>query len=446
MAHIVDRPKYSCALGGAIATLNALPRVVPILHAAPGCGLNLSYAINGGSGYMGSGYCGGTALPSSNICEKEIVFGGEARLAEQIEKTIELVDGDLYFVLSGCMVEMIGDDIISTARGIPVDNAVLLAAETGGFKGNSFKGYDIVLQTLFREYVTVRESKDPRVVNLWGIVPAHDVFWQGNLFHLRNLFARLGFKANTFFGENETLDDLKNCGNASLNIVLSDTYGIGAAEAFREIHGTPYATLGLPIGAHGTDRFIDALADILNIEEGVVSSVKQAEKKSYYQYLARLSDLYNDYDLQRYAVVIADANYGPALSGFVADDLGWLPELAIITDLLGEGEREKVLKRFDETDTGLTPEVVFDPNAGNILPHIKRHWPADRNERYLETLSSTVILGSSFEWDLARDINTPILCVSYPVTNRVVLNRGYACYTGAVSLIEDLLSTLVSLR
>ncbi len=86
MSGFIDRPKYSCALGGAISTLNALPGVAPILHAAPGCGLNLSYAINGGSGYVGSGYCGGACLPSTNVCEKEIVFGGEDRLIDLIEK------------------------------------------------------------------------------------------------------------------------------------------------------------------------------------------------------------------------------------------------------------------------------------------------------------------------------------------------------------------------
>lgn len=446
MGQIVDRPKFSCALGGAIATLNALPRTVPILHSAPGCGLNLSYAINGGSGYMGSGYCGGTALSSSNICEKEIVFGGEDRLTEQIEKTIELIDGDLYFVVSGCMVEMIGDDITATARSIPVEGAVLLAAQTGGFKGNAYKGYDLVLQALFKEYVTIREDKSPTIVNLWGLVPAHDVFWQGNLRHLKKLLSRLGIKANTFFGEDETLEDLKNCGNASLNIVLSDTYGIGAAETFREVHGTPYITLSLPIGAHSTDRFIDQVADALSLEAEVSDRVKADGKKSYYNYLVRLSDLYNDYDLQRHAIIVGDANYTPALSRFVADDLGWLPELAIITDPLLENEKEKVLKRFDETVTGLKPEIVFNPDASAILPQIRRHWPADRNEPYYENLSSAVLLGSSFEWDLALDINTPILCVCYPVTNRVVLNRGYACYAGALSLVEDLLSALVSLR
>lgn len=446
MSSFIDRPKYSCALGGAIATLNALPGVVPILHAAPGCGLNLSYAVNGGSGYVGSGYCGGTALSSSNVCENEIVFGGEERLTEQIEKTVELVDGELYFVVSGCMVEMIGDDIKNAARNAITDDAIILAAETGGFKGNSYKGYDIVLQELFRSFTTKQKDKDKTVVNLWGIVPAYDVFWKGNLSILKGLFAQLGIIANTFFGEGEKLEALRNCGNAALNIIVSDTYGHGAARVFEEIHGTPWITAGLPIGAHGTDIFIDIVSKALNIDENLAERVKAEEKKLYYQYLSRLSDLYNDYDLQRYAVIISDSNYAPALTRFTADDLGWLPEVVIITDIISDAEKQDVLNRFEGIVSDVSPEIIFDTNEAGILPHIKSRWHTDHNQKYYEAFSPSVILGSSFELDLANDLKSPALSISYPVTNRVVLDRGYAGYEGALSLVEDLFSILISSR
>lgn len=446
MEGFVDRPKYACALGGAIAVLNALPRVVPILHAAPGCGLNLSYAINGGSGYMGSGYCGGAALPSSNVCEQEIVFGGEDRLLEEIEKTILLVDGDLYVVLSACMVDMIGDDVVSTVRRANIGDARVLAAETGGFKGNSYMGYDIVLSTLFREFVELQSEKDSYVVNLFGLVPAHDVFLKGNLANLKSLLAKLGLRVNTFFSEDETLDDLKNCGNAALNIVLSDTYGISSAAVFEEVHGTPYITTGLPIGAHATEVFLNQVAAALEIDAALVNTVNGSERKRYFKLLAQLSDLYNDYDLQRYAVIVADANYAPALAKFVADDLGFLPEVAIINDILPEDEKETVTARFRGSKSGLTPAIIYEVKEAEILPHIKRHWELDHGNKYYNAMTPAVIIGSSFEIDLASDLGLPLLSVSYPITNRVVLTRGYAGYAGGLSLAEDLLSVLITAR
>lgn len=84
MSKFVDRPRYGCALGGALSTIRAMPRTIPIIHASAGCGGNLYNAMNAGGGYLGGGYCGGSSLPSSNVVERDIVFGGEERLREQI--------------------------------------------------------------------------------------------------------------------------------------------------------------------------------------------------------------------------------------------------------------------------------------------------------------------------------------------------------------------------
>ncbi|HEY9061811.1 MAG TPA: nitrogenase component 1 [Pseudobacteroides sp.] len=256
MSKFVDRPRYLCALGGAIGTLNALPGVIPILHAAAGCGGNISNALNGGGGYSGSSYCGGQALPSSNVYENEIVFGGEARLEEQIENTLKVIDGELYFVVTGCMVEMIGDDTASVVKRFNRSNKTVLSSDTGGFKGNSYKGYDLVLETLFRDYVEKSDEKEPGTVNLFGIVPVQDVFWKGNLNELKRIISKLGLKVNTFFGSNETLDNLKNAAKASLNIVVSDTFGSDAAKVFEEVHNVPYINAPLPIGAKATSEFV----------------------------------------------------------------------------------------------------------------------------------------------------------------------------------------------
>ncbi|MDR1046842.1 MAG: hypothetical protein LBL64_03635, partial [Treponema sp.] len=118
MSTVIDRPRYVCALGGALALIRALPRTITIVLAATGCAYNYYIGGNSGASYLGGGYCGATSIPSSNVSEKEIIFGGEARLEEQIRSTMEVIDGDLYIVISGCMVEMIGDDILSAVDHI----------------------------------------------------------------------------------------------------------------------------------------------------------------------------------------------------------------------------------------------------------------------------------------------------------------------------------------
>lgn len=446
MSKVIERPRYTCALGGAIGTVQALPRAIPILHTSPGCGGNLAGALSGASGYHGGSYCGGQTLPSSNVAERDIVFGGEERLAEQIENTIKIMDGDLYFVVTGCMVEMIGDDVNQVVKQFKGGEYPVIGTETTSFKGNSYKGYDFVLQALFRNFTELSELKDSRTVNLFGIVPLQDVFWKGNIDALKGLLNKLGLQVNTFFGTGETIDNLRYAASASLNIVLSEVYGQDAAQTFQEVHDVPYITLPLPIGDHATAAFLRKVGEAVGIESQVVDSVIADERKYYYGFLQRLSDSYNDLDFQRYATVVGDANYAQALTRFLADDLGWLPELAVVTDPLLPEEEEQVRRTFADFHSGLVPEVVFDTDASNVSKHINRHWPQSNGQRYYDGFIPGFIVGSVMERDTAEQFKVPLLAVSYPITNRVVLNRAYAGYKGGLTLAEDVISLLVSHR
>lgn len=446
MSKFVDRPRYACALGGALATLRAIPRAIPIIHASAGCGHNLHNAINPGAGYLGGGYCGGLALPSSNVSERDVVFGGENRLREQIASTLEIMDGDLYMFLTGCMVEMIGDDVDAVASEFEGSEKPVIAVHTPSFRGNSYAGYELVLGALIQRFIARHPQKDPGTVNVLGIVPAQDAFWKGNLKEIKRLLERLGLRVNTLFGEGETLEDIRNAGKASLNIVVSDVYGIEAAKKFEDIHGIPYLAVGFPIGADATGEFLLAVARALGIDESRAEAVAESEKQVYYDYLERLADIYNDIDLQRYAVVVGDSNYAPAIARFLSDELGWLPELAVITDFLDEAQRKVLSKRFENYESGLKPAVRFDTDASAVKRYMAEIWPRNRNERYYDAMTPAVLVGSVYERELAAEFGFPFLAVSYPVTNRVVLNRAYAGTSGALSLAEDLFSILVAGR
>ena len=57
-----------------------------------------------------------------------------------------------------------------------------------------------------------------------------------------------------------------------------------------------------------------------------------------------------------------------------------------------------------------------------------------------------MIVGSILEKELATSLNAPLITVTYPITNRVVLNRTYIGFNGGLALTEDILSTLVAGR
>ncbi|WP_010262634.1 nitrogenase component 1 [Treponema primitia] len=443
MSKFVDRPRYTCALGGAVGTLHAIPRAITIIHGSAGCGGNINNALNAGAGYIGGGYCGGQAMPSSNVVERDVVFGGEGRLREQIQSTLELVDGDLFVVITGCMVDMIGDDTVAVVSEFKDAEKPVIAVPTPSFKGNSFYGYELLLKGLIDKFIQKSASKDALTVNILGIVPAQDVFWKGNLREIKRLLEKLGLTVNTFFGEGESLDNFKNAGKASLNVVVSNSYGIDAAQYFEEVHGIPYIVSPFPIGALQGETFLKTVGNSLNVDPKRIAKVIAEEKENYYDYFSRIADIYNDADLQRYSIVVGDSNYAPALTRFLSDELGWIPELVVVTDILEENQQKTVRSQFAGLNSALNPKVYFDSDTSAVKKYLREVWPRNRNNRYYDPLNPTVIFGSAFERDVSQEFGFPLIPVSFPLTGRCVMNRGYAGFTGGLSLTEDIITYLV---
>jgi nitrogenase molybdenum-iron protein beta chain len=444
--NFIERARYTCAQGGAAATVTALPGGIPILHSPSGCAGNFAWTQNGGSGLQVGGYCGTLAIPSSSIQERDVVFGGDSRLREQIETTLKVMDGSIYAVLTSCVTDLIGDDIKSVVAELKEQGVPIIGAETGGFKGNSYWGYDLLLQSLFKGFLERGLAKKRKRVNLWGIVPYYDPFWRGNLEEVRNLLEALGLEVNSFFLDGDTIDGIRQAGSASLNIVISHAYGLTAAGVFEELHGTPYVSLPLPVGASATESFLRTVGKAAGVSSRQTESVISSEKKRYYRYLEPLTDCFSDLDLQRYAVVVGDANYSVALTKFLADDLGWLPELAVCTDPLQPQEQERIQEQLNRLESQYKVRLVFESDGSQVIRHLREKWPAAGSGRYQNSFGPAFVVGSSLERELALEIGAAHLSVSFPVANRAVLDRGYTGFRGGLRLIEDLIGVIVAGR
>ena len=86
----IEQVRYGCAIG-AMQSVAAIPRAIPITHCGPGCAdkqfMNLAFY----NGFQGGGYGGGAVIPSTNASEREVVFGGAARLNELVESSLKIL-------------------------------------------------------------------------------------------------------------------------------------------------------------------------------------------------------------------------------------------------------------------------------------------------------------------------------------------------------------------
>ncbi len=280
MSEIMENPKGGCALAGINSVLGALDRVCPIFHSGPGCCMQSSASEQGQSGHKSSCFVSSVSIPSSNMLEKEVVFGGVNKLRTTIQGAVDIIDADAYFVLTGCTAGIIGDDIASVTnefleKGIPV-----YPIETPGFTGDSNLGYETVWNTFLDKVIESDVQKDDKLVNIFGIIPYHDPFWSGTLEEIDRILSRLGLKVNTFFTKGQGIEDIKKSSSAALNIIVNPWIFKGPAAKYESKFGVPSLRIpGLFVGATDTTKFVRAVGEALNLDKDLVEKVIADEEK-----------------------------------------------------------------------------------------------------------------------------------------------------------------------
>ncbi len=444
MAH-VERPRFSCMLGGVLATLSALPKTVPIIHGAQGCGGNLANAYSLG-GYLGAGYCGNAAVPSSCVGESEIIFGGTDRLQEEIVNTFDVMEGDLFVLTTTCMTDIIGDDIKGVLNKLGPTEKPVLFIDTGGFKGNSYYGYSKMMEELFKQYIPISQQKDKRLVNLMGFVPGYDPFFRGNLEELKRILNLMHVRANTFFTHDQSLGKIQAAGEAALNIVFSRLYGLEAAKAIRESHGIEYLVCDTPIGNEATVKFALKVAEKLELDAEAIQKILQKETDSYYKYVDRATDLIADSDFQYYAIVVANSTDAIPYAKYLDNEIGWIVRYVFVTDDLNDAQKKTLEEAFENTLFTVQPTLRFETDTYKIQKYVEQTDVQFKSDRYYETISPLCVLGSTIDRKLAESLGGILLGISYPLTNRIVLSKGYAGFKGGLNLLEDLIGLPIAGR
>jgi nitrogenase molybdenum-iron protein beta chain len=392
-----------------------------------------------------TGPCLGLSVPSTNIQENEVVFGGIERLREEILNAVKIIEGKLYFVLTGCLPEVIGDDVESLVEELSGQGVKVVMASVAGFKGDSYHGYEEVLKTLFTRVVKPSSQTIPNQVNVWGAPPSLDPFWRGDLDGIIELLSLLGLTAKVFFGPSADFKDLTQAAKSVANIVISPLYGLEAAQIFKGKFHTPFIQTNFPIGAAAADRFLKTVGQELGLPRSQVNkAIKEAGRK-HYAYLEPLIDVYNDMEAQRHALIVGEANYALALTDFFAEDLGWVPELTVITNQLDVETREKLLKAHKEKGGVFPNRLIFESQATAIAKEAKAIWGQPPG-KYHNSRQPVLVAGSSLERALAAELGAAHLSLTYPIANRAILSRGYVGYSGGLRLTEDVVSAFIAGR
>jgi nitrogenase molybdenum-iron protein beta chain len=430
MSTAIEAPRHFCTLGSQ-QTVLAIQRAAPILHAGPGCGSKLWSGLSFCNGFQGAGYMGGSAVPSTNVSEREAVFGGTDRLRQVIEGSLKIMDADLFVVLTGCVPDIVGDDTAKVVRDFQEQGVPVVYAETGGFKGNTYQGHELVLEAITNQFLKPVPEKIAGLVNVWSVVPYQDPFWSGNLAAIQELLKGIGLEANILFGPGSGgVAAWRQIPAAQFNLLISPWVGLRTVQRLQEKFGTPYLHYPvMPIGAAETSRFLREVGQFAGIDPRGVEMYIAGRESNFYYYLERAADFLLEfrYDLPGRFVNISDSFYALGVSRFLVNDLGLLPGRQFITDETPVEFQARIASQFSGLAANVSAEVTFSADGGLIHQELRDLKP-----------NRPLIIGSSWDQDITDELNGYHVGISLPVTDCLVLDRAYLGYQGGLRLTEDI--------
>src|SRR5208337_1782928 len=129
----------ACVYCGARVVLNPVTDAIHLVHGPIGCAsytFDIRGSLSSGSEMFRTSF-------STDLKERDIIFGGEKKLAACIDEVVEKYRPPAVFVYATCVVGVIGDDIAAVCKEAALRHGIDgIPVESTGFKsGNKIVGY-----------------------------------------------------------------------------------------------------------------------------------------------------------------------------------------------------------------------------------------------------------------------------------------------------------------
>jgi nitrogenase molybdenum-cofactor synthesis protein NifE len=223
----------ACVFCGSRVVLYPIADALHLVHGPIGCAA-YTWDIRGA---LSSGPALHRLSFSTDLQERDVIFGGEDKLERALLELIDRHDPKAAFVYSTCIVGIIGDDLdavcnrVAAKKGIPV-----LPVQSEGFKGNKRAGYNAACKAMFRLIGTGDTSGiSPLSINILG-----DFNLAGEIWIIREYFRKMGLQVVANITGDGRVGDIQRAHGAALNVVQCSGATMDLALMMKEEYGTPF--------------------------------------------------------------------------------------------------------------------------------------------------------------------------------------------------------------
>ncbi len=257
----------ACVFCGSRVVLYPIADALHLIHGPIGCASytwDIRGSLSSGPELYRMSFC-------TDLQEKDIIFGGEEKLRNALDRLIDKYQPKAAFVYATCIVGLIGDDIdaicrkMSEEKGIPV-----LPVHSEGFKGTKKDGYKAACDAMAKIVGTgPTEDVSPLSLNIMG-----EFNIAGEAWIIKDYYERMGLDVVSVFTGDGRVENIKRSHGAALNVVQCSGSMLHLAERMKEEYGIPFKR----VSYFGIEDMSKALYDVAEYFQNDHPEVMQKTK------------------------------------------------------------------------------------------------------------------------------------------------------------------------
>ncbi len=251
----------ACVYSGARVVLNPVTDAVHLVHGPIGCAAytwDIRGSLSSGSEMFRQSF-------STDLKERDVVFGGEKKLVACIGEIVEKYHPPAIFVYATCVVGLIGDDIIAVCKEASGRHGIdVIPVESSGFiSGNKIVGYRAAGEALLK---LIRPKDGETVDKTRKLNFLGEYNLGGEKWLVERYLAEMGVEINVAFTGDSTVAALKRAPGACLNLVQCSGSMHWVAMSLEKEYGIPYIDVNF-FGAENTAESLRKIARFYGDEE-----------------------------------------------------------------------------------------------------------------------------------------------------------------------------------
>lgn len=272
----------ACVYCGARVVLNPITDAYHIVHGPIGCA-SYTWDIRGS---LSSGPEVYRNSFSTDLQEKDVIFGGETKLMGAIEEITAKFSPKLIFVYATCIVGVIGDDIEAVCKKAAERFGIqVIPVHSSGFSGNKSMGYKAACKALLKLMPDEAPKKEALSVNLLG-----DFNLAGEMWIIKGYLEKIGLKVVSKITGDGRAEELKKAPSASVNLVQCAGSMTWLAHQMEEKYQIPYVKVSFfgledtklslltAAQATGNEQVMAKAEQLIAVEESKIKDELEAYK------------------------------------------------------------------------------------------------------------------------------------------------------------------------